>query len=105
MLFMLLGMAMNAIAQEQIEISGTVTDAAGEPMIGVSVAIKDASGLGVITNIDGHYKIKVETYKTLVFSFVGFQNVEVLVKGDKKIIDVKMAEEKINAVDEVILVL
>ena len=103
MLFMLLGMAMNAIAQEQIEISGTVTDAAGEPMIGVSVAIKDASGLGVITNIDGHYKIKVETYKTLVFSFVGFQNVEVLVKGDKKIIDVKMAEEKINAVDEVIV--
>ena len=73
MLFMLLGMAMNAIAQEQIEISGTVTDAAGEPMIGVSVAIKDASGLGVITNIDGHYKIKVEIPR--------IQNSEVFLPG------------------------
>ncbi len=35
----------NALAQEQLNISGTVTDAAGEALIGVSVTVKDAKGL------------------------------------------------------------
>ena len=103
MLFVLLGMTISAFAQERLEITGTVSDANGDPIIGVNVTIKDATGLGVITDIDGHYKIKVEPYKTLVFSYIGFQNVEVLVKGDKHVIDVKMSEEKINAVDEVVI--
>ena len=103
MLFVLLGMTISAFAQERLEITGTVSDANGDPIIGVNVTVKDATGLGVITDIDGHYKIKVEPYKTLVFSYIGFQNVEVLIKGDKHVIDVKMSEEKINAVDEVVI--
>ena len=45
--------AFNALAQEQLNISGTVTDATGEALIGVSVTVKDAKGLGTITNIEG----------------------------------------------------
>ena len=93
----------NALAQEQLNISGTVTDAAGEALIGVSVTVKDAKGLGTITNIDGKYNIKMQQYQTLVFSYIGYKPVSVLVKGDKKIIDVQMSEEKTNAIDEVVV--
>ena len=89
----------NALAQEQLNISGTVTDA----LIGVSVTVKDAKGLGTITNIDGKYNIKIQQYQTLVFSYIGYKPVSVLVKGDKKVIDVQMSEEKTNAIDEVVV--
>ena len=93
----------NALAQEQLNISGTVTDATGEALIGVSVTVKDAKGLGTITNIDGKYNIKMQQYQTLVFSYIGYKPVSVLVKGDKKVIDVQMSEEKTNAIDEVVV--
>ena len=93
----------NALAQEQLNISGTVTDAAGEALIGVSITVKDAKGLGTITNIDGKYNIKMQQYQTLVFSYIGYKPVSVLVKGDKKVIDVQMSEEKTNAIDEVVV--
>ena len=93
----------NALALEQLNISGTVTDAAGEALIGVSVTVKDAKGLGTITNIDGKYNIKIQQYQTLVFSYIGYKPVSVLVKGDKKVIDVQMSEEKTNAIDEVVV--
>ena len=93
----------NALAQEQLNISGTVTDATGEALIGVSVTVKDAKGLGTITNIDGKYNIKIQQYHTLVFSYIGYKPVSVLVKGDKKVIDVQMSEEKTNAIDEVVV--
>ena len=101
--WMLCCIVFNALAQEQLNISGTVTDAAGEALIGVSVTVKDAKGLGTITNIDGKYNIKIQQYHTLVFSYIGYKPVSVLVKGDKKVIDVQMSEEKTNAIDEVVV--
>ena len=101
--WMLCGITLNALAQEQLEISGTVTDATGETLIGVSVTVKDAKGLGTITNIDGKYTIKMQQYQTLVFSYLGYKPVSVLVKGDRRVIDVQMAEEKLNTIDEVVI--
>ena len=101
--WMLCGITLNALAQEQLEISGTVTDATGEALIGVSVTVKDAKGLGTITNIDGKYTIKMQQYQTLVFSYLGYKPVSVLVKGDRRVIDVQMAEEKLNTIDEVVI--
>ena len=103
LLWMLCGITLNALAQEQLEISGTVTDATGEALIGVSVTVKDAKGLGTITNIDGKYTIKMQQYQTLVFSYLGYKPVSVLVKGDRRVIDVQMAEEKLNTIDEVVI--
>jgi len=102
-MLMFLGIAINALAQT-IEVTGTVTDNIGEPIIGASVTIKDAAGLGAITDIDGNYKIKVKEYQTLVFSYIGFQTVEELVKPGRNHINVKMSEESRNAVDEVVVV-
>ncbi len=100
---MLLCVTLGAVAQEMLTVSGTVRDGSGEPIIGANVSVKDAKGLGAITNADGFYTIKVKQYQTLVFTYIGFNPVEILVKGDKTRIDVKMADEKVNAVDEVVV--
>lgn len=103
MIVLLLAYAtLSLMAQQQLEISGNVSDKSG-PLVGVTVTVKDAKGLGSITDIDGNYKIKVEQYATLVFSYLGYKSVSVLVKGDRKVIDVRMTEEKVNAVDEVVV--
>lgn len=101
---MMLCTTMGAWAQENLEITGTVADNTGEPLIGASVTVKSGNqGLGAMTDVEGHYKIKVKQYETLVFAYLGFKSVEVVVKGDKKVIDVKLSEEKVNQVDEVVV--
>ena len=97
----MLGFVLTAAAQT-ITVTGTVIDDIGEPLPGATVIVKDAKGLGTTTDIDGKYSIKVEQYKTLVFSYMGFESQEVLVK-DQKVIDIKMAENKVSAMDEVVV--
>ena len=47
--------APNALTQTQgAVVQGTVKDGTGEPLIGVSVVVKGATGLGVVTDIDGN---------------------------------------------------
>lgn len=102
-LLMFLGIAVGAMAQNTMEVVGTVTDVNGEPIIGATVSIKNATGLGAITDIDGNYKIKVKEYQTLLFTYMGFQSVEKLIKPDMTRVDVQLTEEKVNAVDEVVV--
>ncbi len=102
-LLMFLGITMGAWAQNTIEVVGTVVDGIGEPIIGANVVVKDSKGLGAITDIDGNYSIKVQEYQTLVFTYIGFQSVEKLIKPGMNRVDVTLAEEKVNAVDEVVV--
>ena len=52
--------APNALIQQQgTLVQGTVTDEKGEPLIGVSVTVEGVKGAGVVTNIDGQYKLTV----------------------------------------------
>jgi hypothetical protein len=52
------------------EITGTVRDAKGDPMPGVTVMIKNRNK-GTQTNTGGHYRMQANTGDVLVFSFVG----------------------------------
>ena len=78
---MLLWVAINALAQQKISVSGIVTDENKEPVIGANVSVKDVPGLGTITDLNGRYVIKVEPYNRLVFSYIGYQSQEVLIKN------------------------
>lgn len=101
-MFLLLIWCVNIIyAQEQqIEITGVVTDNNKEPLIGANITVKNMPGFGVMTDLNGHYKIKVPQYSTLVFSYIGFKNQEELVK-ESKVVNVVLNEDAATALDEV----
>ena len=70
-------------------VSGIVTDSGSdETLIGVGIMIKGTTQ-GTITDEAGAYSIEVDQNSTLVFSYVGFRDSEVLV-GDLAILNVKM---------------
>ena len=71
--FLTLMVAMTMQAQQ--EISGNVVDSEGEPIIGATVMEKGTSN-GVITDIDGNFRMKVQAGATLVFTYIGYQTQE-----------------------------
>ena len=89
-------------AQQTITVNGTVTDTQDEPMIGVNITVKDVAGLGTITDINGNFSIKMEPYHRLVFSYIGYEEVEVLVK-EQRTVNVKMKESEASVLDEVVV--
>lgn len=96
-----LGFSISILAQEAIEVTGKVVDNTNEPLIGVNISIKDAPGLGTVTDIDGKYRIKVNTYQHLVFSYLGFETQEVIVRN--KGIDITMVESEGSMLSEVVV--
>lgn len=101
LLIALLG-SLSGIAQS-ITVHGHVSDDAGEPVIGATVMEKGSKGNGVITDIDGNYHIVLKgNNPTLKFSGVGYDPVEVAVKGRTKI-DIVL-HENVSQLNEVVVV-
>ena len=73
-------------------ITGKVTDAAGEPLPGVTVMIK-GSQQGTVTDTNGAYSLQIPNENTtLTFSFLGFHTQEI-VAGNNRIINVSLLED------------
>ncbi|MFJ1364831.1 SusC/RagA family TonB-linked outer membrane protein [Capnocytophaga canimorsus] len=77
------------LAQEKI--SGTVKDTEGEPMLGVSIIIKNTNK-GTTTDFDGNFEIVANASDILVFNYIGYAQKEVLI-GKKKHLDVVLSED------------
>lgn len=100
---LLFGFSTTMFAQESaIEITGLVVDKNNEPMIGVTVSVSDVPGLGTVTGINGEYRIKMDPYHRLIFSFLGYEKQEVLVK-DQKVVNVVMKEADASVLNEVVV--
>lgn len=80
---------MNVFAQTMVR--GHVKEGNGQPLPGVSVILKGASGIGVTTDANGDYAIQASKSDVLVFSFVGMHTKEVAVSGNT-MIDVTLEE-------------
>ena len=80
-------------------VKGKVT-ANGLEMPGVTVSVKGTAG-GTITSLDGDFTIKADAGSVLVFSFIGYETVEVPVKGNGPI-NVEL-REKTTDLDEVVI--
>lgn len=94
-------MAIPVFAQN-VDVSGTVIDANGEPLIGVTVMV-DGSSNGTATDLDGNYSLKAVPSKgKLVFSYIGYTQQVIDVKGRKQI-NVTMTEDS-QALDELVVV-
>ena len=66
-------------------ITGTVVDAAGEPVIGATVMEKGTSN-GAVSDFDGNFTLKVEAGKLLVFSYIGYQTQELPAQNGMKVV-------------------
>ncbi len=104
LLLLVLTTALGAWAQQEqtVTVTGTVVDAENLPMPGVNVTVKDVPGLGVVTDMNGHYAIKMEPYNRLLFSFVGFDTQEILIK-EQRVVNIQMKEASDNLLDEVVV--
>lgn len=76
--------------QKSKTVVGTVTDN-GEPIIGASVVVKNA-GKGVITDMDGNFKLDVPVGATIVISYVGYDSKEIVYKGESTL-KVELSED------------
>ncbi len=85
-----------------LNVSGTVTDQAGEPLIGVNVIVQGTNE-GTATDIDGRFSLSdVSQNATLVFSYVGYQKQTVELNGRTQI-SITMLEDS-QTLDEVVVV-
>ena len=96
----LLTASLPALAQK-VAVHGTVIDELGEALIGATVMEKGTS-TGTATDLDGHYTIHVNPDATLVFSYVGYDPVEVPVSGRSQI-DVTLKENSTVLAETVVI--
>lgn len=88
-------------AYAQSTVTGKVSDASGQGLPGVSVAVKGTSN-GVITDSDGTFSLTVAEGSVLTFSFIGYETVERTVSGSTTI-NVEL-QESTTLLDEVVMI-
>ena len=94
---------MQAYAQS-VTVTGKVVDPDGYEVIGGSVTIKGAAGVGTVTDVNGNYSLQVKdaSKDVLVFSYVGMKSQEVAVNG-RNVINVTLEGDAV-LLDEVVAV-
>ena len=93
-------------AQSSRNVSGTVKDASGQPVIGAAVMVEGFSSAGAVTDIDGKYVVAIPDAAgekvALTFSSLGYESQTVSVKG-RAVVDVVL-EEDAELLEEVVVV-
>ena len=89
----------SAVMMAQNKVSGTVLDATGEPLIGVSV-LEAGTNNGVITDFNGDFSITVKPSAKLTFSYVGYLSQTIPAKNGMKV----TLEEDNKVLNEVVVV-
>ena len=90
-----------SVSAQTVTITGTVTDETGEPIMGASV-LEKGTHVGISTDIDGNFSLKVTGKNPLVISFVGMNTQEVNIAG-KTHVSVVLKENAI-ALDDVVVI-
>ena len=82
-------------------VKGTVSDEAGEPIIGATVKVQ-GSNEGTVTDFDGNFSVKASSNATLNISYVGYVSQQVKV-GGKSNITVTLVEDNTTLNDVVVI--
>ena len=91
-----------SIYAQNYEIKGTVSDASGSPLPGVSIVVKNTTK-GASTDFEGNFSISnVQKGEILVFSFVGFTTREVAV-SNANFLKVTLNED-LQSLEEVVVI-
>ena len=91
-----------ATPSKKKKVTGVVTDAVGEPIIGANVVEKNVRTIGAITDIDGQFSLEIDANGELLVTYIGYlaQNVSTKGKESLKIV----LKEDTQALEEVIVV-
>lgn len=85
----------------RVSITGTVTDSAGEPIIGANVIEKGTTN-GTITDFDGKFALSVSERAVLQISYIGYTNMDVTV-GSQRTFSIRL-QDNTQILDEVVVV-
>ena len=89
--------------QKGIKVTGNVSDEKGEPLIGVTIILKNDSTVHALTDMNGNYSIIVPERKSVLsFRYIGFVPKEEIV-NNRKVVNVQMVED-VGQLDEVVVV-
>jgi TonB-linked SusC/RagA family outer membrane protein len=91
-----------AVAPQNVTVSGRVTDAKGESLPGVTVLVKGTT-IGTSTGADGSFSLSVPENSTLVFSSIGYKNQELAITGATSTIAIRMSDDA-QSLNEVVVV-
>jgi len=90
------------VLQAQNTVTGTVTDAENEPLIGVNIQVKNTNK-GTATDFDGRFTLEeVAEDAILTVSYIGYQTQEVAVAGQTEMVIVLSSDAEL--LDEVVVV-
>ena len=101
LIILFLGLIIQAVSAQNINVHGIITDETGETMIGVSVLVKGTS-TGVVTDVNGNFSLSVPKNSVLSISYIGYKSQEISINGAKKL-NIEMEPEAQN-LDEVVVV-
>lgn len=85
------------VQQNNITLSGTVTDSNGDPVIGATVIEKGNDKNGTVTDLNGHYSLSVAGGSSVVISYIGYTTIESK-GGNTKL------EEDLRSLNEVVVI-
>ena len=83
-------------------VRGVVVDKSGVTIPGVNITVKQAGGVGTISDFDGKFSIKVSEKATLVFTYIGYETREMVV-GNNDNLRVVLTEDT-KDLDEVVVI-
>lgn len=96
--------ASSVYAQDDLMVAGLVMEENGEPIVGATVSIAEEKGKGVVTDIDGHFRLKgIHEGQTLRVTYVGFKKFEQKIRKTDERMRITLSEDK-KAVSEVVVV-
>lgn len=90
----------SAFSQE-LTISGTVLDSAGEPVIGANV-VQQGTTNGAVTDLNGKFSLNVPKGSILLVSYIGYTDQNVTVSGNQPIIIT--LKDNTELLDEVVVI-
>ncbi len=86
------------ITDQEQTVSGTVTDGS-EPIIGATVKVKGDKNLGAVTDLDGHFTLRVKPGTIIEVSYVGYKTQTLKAQEGMTIV----LKEDTKALDEVVV--
>ena len=91
----------NIAQQQKVRITGVVMDAANEPVIGANILEKGTTN-GTITDLDGRFALEVQKGATLVVTFIGYKDQEIII-GNQTEFAITMVDDN-QIFDDVVVV-